>query len=327
MVFELNAPAGDLASLKEAVDRGADSVYFGFRSISNLRNYPGLNLDDKEVAEGIDYLHRHGAKAYITANIFPYREQYQDCLSAIDKAWEFGADAIIISDIGLMDYARGKYPSLKIYASVLAKAYNPEAAKFYMDLGASRVVLPCLLNLDEVARIKETGIEVELFAAGRIIGINREGCLFNSYLCGWPITTKGACTPVEHLQQDENSIKLRGITIGKTGDEPTPYPAICMGEYDNLTTGSTYRVLRDGVSLSILEILPQLAQIGVNSLKIEGRQRSKVYVSKMVRIFRQAINLHMNDPKNYQVKESWGEEILSLSEGGQTVDGYVTKGY
>lgn len=328
MIFELNAPAGDLASLKEAADSGADSVYFGFKSVSNLRMYPGLNLENEEIEEGILYLHRSGARAYIAVNTFPYEEQHQSCRSAIDEAARLGADAVIISDIGLMDYTRRKHSSLKIHASVLAKTYNPEAARFYKELGASRVVLLCLLNLDEVAGIKEVGVEVELFAGGRVIGINREGCFLNSYLAGWPISTKGACTPVECLEQDEDLINLRGITIGRLdGDEPIPYPAICMGEYHNLTTDSTYRVLRDGTSLSVLGILPELARIGVDVLKIEGRQRSKVYIGKMVRIFREAIDSFERDPEGYQVKESWQKEILSLSEGGQTVDGYVNKGY
>ncbi|MBU1486737.1 U32 family peptidase [bacterium] len=328
MTFELNAPAGDLGSLKAAVDNGADSVYFGFKSVSNLRNYPGLNLTDEQVIEGIDYLHQHGVRAYVTVNIFPYKQQQQDCLLAIDKAREFGADAVILADIGLMDYAKKEHPSLNIYASVLAKTYNSEAAKFYKELGASRIVLPCLLNLDEAAQIKETGIEVELFAGGRVIGINREGCLLNSYLAGWPISTKGACAPVEYLEQDEDLIKLKGITIGRvTGDEPTPYPAICMGEYRNLTTNSTYRVLRDGASLSVLDILPELARIGVDALKIEGRQRSKIYVGKMVSVFRQAIDSFERDPERYRIKESWRKELLSLSEGGRVVNGYVNKGY
>jgi putative protease len=336
MGFELNAPAGNLPSLIEACDAGADSVYFGFKSRSNLRMYPGLNFDLEEAEEGIRYLHKHHKRAYITVNTFPLDGQTHDCLNAIDEAWRLGADAVLVSDIGLMQYVKETYPGLRLHVSVFGRPYNAEAVRFYQRFGARRIVLPCLLNMEEIAEIAQSGCEIEVFAAGRVIGINREGCLLNSYFAGWPISSMGSCTPVEYLSWEESGegsgnetfIRLKGVTIDRiVGAEPIPYPAICMGQYRNLYTQSTHRVFRDSVSMSVLDLLPELRRVGVAALKIEGRQRSKVFVKGMTEVFREAIDSLEGDPEGYKVKDEWRHKVLSFSEGEGIVNGYREKGY
>lgn len=328
--IELNCPAGSLPSLKIAVDNGADAVYFGFTSRSNLRMYPGLNFSYEEAKAGIEYAHDRGKRVYITINTFPQQTQLEDCYKAVENAYNLEADAIIVADTGIMRYAKEKYPDLRLHASVLAKTYNAKAVEFYRRFNVKRVTMPCLLTLNEIEAIRKNqpNLELEAFAFGRVIGICYEGCYMNSFIAGWPITTKGSCTPVEHLTEENGYLKLKGVTIGKIDpDEPLPYPAICMGLYKNLATNNTYRIFRDATSLSILPILPKLIRIGINSLKIEGRQRSKVYVAISTKIFREAINLYYSDSKGFQVKDDWRTSLASLAEGGHTVTGYVEKGY
>lgn len=324
--FELNAPAGNPASLKAAVDNGADAVYFGFRTVSNARNYPGLNFDFNEIEKGIRYIHDAGKKAYITVNTYPQKNEIRDCYKAVDDAYSLDSDAIIASDTGIMNYISEKYPDIRVHASVLSRCYNKHAAGFLKRFNCKRVVLPYLLTIDEISDIKKSGIEVEIFAAGRVIGLNREGCLLNSYIAGWPITTKGACTPVEYLRIENDSVKLNNITIDKINkDELLPYPAICMGRYFNKTINKEYRIIRDAESLNILKILPELDKAGVDTLKIEGRQRSGAYISTVTRILREAIDSYNENPGGYTLKESWNKELMLFAEGGCTVSGGFNK--
>lgn len=327
---ELNCPAGSLASLKAAVDNGADAVYFGFTSTSNLRMYPGLNFNYEEAKAGIKYVHEAGKRVYITVNTFPQKAEIKDCYKAVDDAYALEADAIIVADLGVMNYAKENYPDLRLHASVLAKTYNAKAADFYKRFNVKRVTVPCLLHLHEVEAIKKVhNLELEVFGFGRVIGVCYEGCYLNSFICAWPITTRGACTPVEHLVAEEDGlIKLKGITIGKVDpDEVASYPAICMGLYRNLKTNDAYRPFRDAASLNVLPILPDLIKIGIDSIKIEGRQRSKIYVALTTQVFRDAIDSYYSDPTTFQVKEEWLTRLIPLAEGGRTVTGYVEKGY
>ena len=111
--IQLNAPAGDLPSLIAAVDAGADSVYIGFQSATNLRNLPGLNFSVAQAAEAVDYAHQRDSRVLVTVNTLPMDHQLEDCFGAVDNAAEVGADAVIVADLAVLDYTRNKYPDLE----------------------------------------------------------------------------------------------------------------------------------------------------------------------------------------------------------------------
>lgn len=161
-------PAGTLAGLKDAVDVGADGVYVGFRSATNARNFPGLNLSYEELREGIDYARAKGAEVYVAVNTFPQPEQLEAAFQAVQDAYSAGADAIIASDLAVLDFIKNTCPDMTIHLSVLASACNAEAVRFYQEnFGVKCIILPRIMELGEIRELKDlTEIEIEAFAYG-----------------------------------------------------------------------------------------------------------------------------------------------------------------
>ena len=144
--LELVCPAGTPASLRAAIDAGADTVYCGFRNCTNARNYPGLNFDQDELVEGIAYAHERGRKVLVAINTFPRAGDEKPWHQAVDNAAEARADAIILADIGVLDYATRHQPSMRRHLSVQASAANALSIAFYRDhFDVKRVVLPRVL--------------------------------------------------------------------------------------------------------------------------------------------------------------------------------------
>ncbi|MDH4101019.1 MAG: U32 family peptidase [Nitrospirota bacterium] len=331
--IELVCPAGHLPSLKAAVDNGADAVYVGFSNASNARNFPGLNFTEREIREGIEYAHRRGAKVFLTINTFPQGDDMAEWYEAVDKGQEMGVDAQVIANIGVLDYARNKYPDMRIHLSVQAGASTCEAISFYKKhFGIERLILPRVLTIDEVRAVKEkTDVEVEVFALG-LLCINYEGeCYLSSYLTGESTNTCGACSPAEYVNFDEGPDKLRVTSNGVLINEYDPgevasYPIACKGRYVTGDAALLDYPMEDLSSLNVLDLIPQLADAGIDALKIEGRQRTRAYVGTVARVFREAIDVYHSNPQGYQVKKQWREDLTALFEGTkQTYSCYVEK--
>ena len=129
--MELVCPAGNLPSLKAAVDNGADAVYIGFRDETNARHFSGLNLDERRIADGIAYAHARGCKVLVAINTYPQSDTWGRWSGAVDRAAALGADALIAADIGVMDYAVSAHPSLRLHLSVQGSATTAGAIRFY----------------------------------------------------------------------------------------------------------------------------------------------------------------------------------------------------
>lgn len=166
-MLSLRLPAGTLASLKEAVDHGADAVYTGLASPTNARNFPGLNLTFDELVEGVAYAHAREAAVYVTSNVYP-QQQIEASKHAVDLAAQAGADAVIATDISVLDYAARIHPNLVRHLSVIASATNARAINFYRDyFGIACAVLPRVTSIDDIAEIRaDTDVELEVFAFG-----------------------------------------------------------------------------------------------------------------------------------------------------------------
>ena len=128
---DLVCPAGGLPALKAAVDHGADCVYVGFRDETNARAFAGLNFDDRALADGIAYAHRRNRRVLIALNTYPDEARFDRWTAAVDRAAQFGADAIIVADPGLLAYARATHPALRLHLSVQASATSYEAIEFH----------------------------------------------------------------------------------------------------------------------------------------------------------------------------------------------------
>lgn len=330
--MEICAPAGNIPSFKTAINQGADAVYLGFNNPTNLRNFPGLNLTDKEVSKAIKTAHRKDKKVYITVNSYPQKDELNQSYKAIDTAASLGADALILSDIGLIKYVSEKHPGIRIHISVQAGISNSQSINFLKKrFGVKRVVLPRVLSLDEIKKIRsETDVELEVFGFG-LLCINYEGrCFLSSYLTGESINTSGACAGPKHVQfqENENLRVMLGTTYINEYPKGTPvaYPTPCKGHYFNSASKRHGYAFQNPQSLNVLEILPSFIDIGVEAVKIEGRQRSQVYVQKVVSYYRKAIDMYYKDPSSYKIPEEWQTELARLFEGMSFTCGcYVEK--
>ncbi len=293
--LELVCPAGTPAALRAAVDAGADTVYCGFRDCTNARNYPGLNFDADELREGIAYAHARGCHVLVAINTFPPAGNPGPWQRAVDTAADVGADAVILADIGVLDYATRHHPKLRRHLSVQASAANTPSIAFFRDnFDVKRVVLPRVLSVEEVAEIvAATGVETEVFAFGSVGPMSEGRCFLSSYLTGLSPTSEGACAPASHVsyveQEGRTLSRLGGTTLNCFArGERAAYPTPCKGRY--VTHGRASYLFEEPVGLNAIAILPELKAAGVTALKIEGRQRSRAYVSQVVGDFRQALD-------------------------------------
>ena len=192
--LELVCPAGSPAALRAAIEAGADTVYCSYNDRTNARNYPGLNFDVEEMAEGVAYAHKKGAKVLIAINTFPPAGQMKDWQAAVDNAAAAGADAVILADLGVLDYAMRKHPNLRRHLSVQGSAASSLSINFFRDqFDIKRVVLPRVLSVEEVAKVvEETGLEIEVFAYGSVGPMSEGRCFLSSYMTGLSPTSEGA---------------------------------------------------------------------------------------------------------------------------------------
>ena len=324
--MELLCPAGNLPALKAAIDGGADAVYIGLKDDTNARHFAGLNFNDRKLNEAADYVHRHNKKLHIAVNTFAHPDNYERWTNAIDKAADIGADALIISDIAMLEYAYTPYPTIERHLSVQASATNEQAIRFYQqNFAVSRIVLPRVLSIHQVKQLsKTTAVPLEVFAFGSLCIMSEGRCYLSSYLTGESPNTVGACSPAKFVrwQQTEQGLesRLNDVLIERYADnENAGYPTLCKGRY--YVDGHLYHALEEPTSLNTIELLPALFHANVASVTIEGRQRSPAYVTQVTQVWREAIDCYRHNPENYQVKPQWMRALGAVSEGTQTTLG------
>lgn len=320
---ELVCPAGTPASLRTAVDAGADTIYCGFQNATNARNFPGLNFSLEEMKESVEYAHARGSHVLLAANTFPPAGQTALWKQAVDDAVKISVDAIIVADIGVADYVARHYPQQRLHLSVQAGASSAEAIKYYcQEFNIKRVVLPRILTVAEISAIHEQiPCEIEVFIFGNI-GMMAEGrCSLTNYVSGYSTNMDGVCSPASHVhfeeeQSGELTTSLGDYVIDCVGcGENAGYPTICKGRYLTKARQESYYAFEEPISLNLTRLLPELMNAGVTALKIEGRQRSRAYVRAVVSAFRQAIDAYMagqNPPLS---------DLLALTEGHKETQG------
>jgi putative protease len=294
--LELVCPAGTPAGLRTAVEAGAHSVYCGYRDETNARNFPGLNFDRAEMSDAVAFTHDHGAKILIALNTFMRAGSTDIWKRGVDDAVAAGADALILADVGLVDYARKAHPRQRLHLSVQAAAATPEAIAFYRDrFGIARVVLPRVLTVEEIARLTANAApcETEVFVFGGLCVMAEGRCMLSSYATGKSPNMTGVCSPPSHVTYRDEGDSLVACVGGFTVErfergEPAGYPTLCKGRFE--AQGTISHLFEDPVSLNAVELLPRLTSVGVTAFKIEGRQRGRAYIATVVRAFRRAID-------------------------------------
>jgi len=326
--IELVCPAGSLTALKAAVDNGADCVYIGLRDNTNARNFAGLNFDRAAADAGVRYAHARNAKVLLAINTYPQPDGWERWTRAMDTAAAVGIDAVIVADPGLMEYAARTYPRLRLHLSVQGSATNYEAINFYhRHFNVQRAVLPRVLSLAQVKTLAaNTPVEIEVFGFGSLCVMVEGRCALSSYATGDSPNTTGVCSPAKAVRWQDTAqgleSRLNGVLIDRYAQgENAAYPTLCKGRFE--VGGDTYYAIEEPASLNTLELLPQLLEIGVAAIKIEGRQRSPAYVAQVTKVWRQAIDRCCAEAARYAVRPEWDLALRRVSEGqSQTLGAY-----
>jgi putative protease len=232
-----------------------------------------------------------------------------------------------VADIGVLDYASTHHPELRLHLSVQAAASNPLSIAFYRkNFNIHRLVFPRILMLQEVANLVAAigDVEAEVFAFGSVGTMVEGRCFLSSYMTGISPSSDGACAPASHVSYQEHGDHLASclghVTLNSFGkDEPAPYPTPCKGRY--VTNGTASYLFEEPIGLNAIDILPDLKKAGVTALKIEGRQRSRAYVSKVVSTFRAVLDGLARGEKPA------ANDLHALMEGGQETQSAYQKGW
>ena len=264
--IELLAPAGSLEKIKYAFMYGADAVYFGYKNYSLRANAKNLDLD--EIKTAVDYAHSLEKKVYVTVNIVFHNEDFKGLKDYLIYLSEIHVDAIITSDVAVMNMIRENNIDLCIHVSTQASILNYEAALFYKDLGATRLVLAREANKEDIKRIKsETGLEIECFVHGAMCTSISGRCVLSNY-CTNRDSNRGGCAQICRwtFDYEKNSEKVCEEPFSMTPKD-----------------------------LNMVPFIKDMIEAGVNSFKIEGRMRSIYYVSTVILIYRRLIDKILNN--------------------------------
>lgn len=323
--MELLAPAGSLSSLKAAVDEGADAVYIGFKNDTNARHFAGLNFNDRQINQGIQYAHQNQTHVHVALNTFAHPNRSQVWFDAVKKTVDIGADVLIASNIAVLEFAATHYPDLELHLSVQASATNAAAINFFKPFGIKRVVLPRVLSFQQVANLKQdVDLDLEVFAYGSLCIMAEGRCYLSSYMTGESPNTVGACSPAQYVRWEDTTngleSRLNNVLIDRfSADEKAGYPTLCKGRFN--VDDTLYHALEAPTSLNTMSLLPKLLELGICSLKIEGRQRSPAYTRDVTRVWRQAIDAVKKSPQTFKEERAWQLQLSQLSEGSQTTLG------
>ena len=326
MSMELVCPAGSLSALRQAVDHGADSVYLGFRDATSARNFSGLNFDDESLLEGIAYAHGRGKKVFLALNTYPKPDKLPAWKKAVDRALQAGADAIIVADLAILQYAAKTYPELQLHLSVQASATHAQAINFYSDhFGIRRAILPRVLSVEQIAEVvRNTQVEIEVFGFGSLCVMAEGRCSLSSYVTGQAPNNSGICSPASAVRWQQTSLglesRLNNVLLNRYAEhEGRSYPTVCKARLE--VAGDNYYAIEEPTSLNALALLPELMKAGVSAIKIEGRQRSPAYVAQVSKIWREAIDQCMNPAMGFLPDPAWMTGLEQIAEGQQYTPG------
>ena len=289
---ELLSPAGNLEKLKMALIYGADAVYLGGKSFG-LRAFGG-NFSEAEMEEGVRFAHALGRKVYVTLNIFAHNADLERLPAYLSFLAEIHVDGLLVSDLGVFSLAREFAPSVPLHISTQANNTNWATVDAWQKLGAERVVLARELSCAEIAAIRaHSTVELEMFVHGAMCISYSGRCLLSSYLTGRD-ANRGACAQACRWRY--------GLVEESRPGEVFPIEEDERGTY-----------IMNSKDLCLLPFLPELCDMGLDSLKIEGRMKSVHYAASVTKVYREAIDAAYDEGRTFHLRDSWLEELQKVS--------------
>ena len=278
---ELLAPAGSFEKAKTAFLYGADAVYAGTSSLS-LRTR--AEMGDNDLEKTIEYAHSIGKKVYTAINIYAWDENYEEIVNQAKMLEKLKVDAVIVADGGVVEIIKKEAPSIDIHISTQANIVSAHTANFWYKNGAKRVILGRELNKEQIKEIiNETpkNLETEIFIHGAICFGYSGRCFLSDFLAGRSANLGDcaqSCRWAYNVYVEEHN---------KPGN-------LMPVEYDDKGT-----YIFSSKDLCLIKEIPEIIEMGVDSLKIEGRLKTEYYLASVVNAYRNAIDDYIKDPKNY----------------------------
>jgi U32 family peptidase len=284
---ELLAPAGNLEKLKIAVHYGADAVFIGGQEYGLRSNADNFTFE--EMKEGVEFAKKYGAKIYVTTNIFAHNENIDGLEDYMRGLKEAGIHGIIVADPLIIETCRRIAPEIEVHLSTQQSLSNWKAVQYWKEEGLERVVLARETSAEEIKEMKEkVDIEIETFVHGA--------------MC---IAYSGRCTLSNHMTARDSN---RGGCCQSCRWDYDLYEG--DGENENaLFAESDAPFAMSPKDLKLIESIPRMIEIGIDSLKIEGRMKSIHYIATVVSVYRKVIDTYCADPDNFKIKQEWLEEL------------------
>ena len=300
---ELLIPASNLEVLKTAVIFGADAVYIGGEAFGLRAKAKNFTLE--EMDEGIKFAHEHGVKVYVTANILAHNDDLESANNYFKELKSIGPDALIISDPGMFMIAKKVCPEIDIHISTQANNTNYMTYDFWFKQGATRVVSARELSLNEIKEIRARipkKMEIESFVHGAMCISYSGRCLLSNYFTGRD-ANRGACT---------HPCRWKYAVV----EETRP------GEYMPVYENERGTFIFNSKDLCMIEYIPQLLDAGIDSLKIEGRMKTALYVATVARTYRKALDDYAKSEETYKNNMEWYREEISKCTYRQFTTGF-----
>ena len=289
---ELLIPASSLEVLKVAVMFGADAVYIGGEAFGLRAKAKNFSLD--EMREGIAFAHAHDVKVYVTANILAHNYDLDGVRTYFEELKEIKPDGLIIADPAIFEIAGEVCPEIDRHISTQANNTNYGTYKFWHKLGATRVVTARELSLQEIKEIRANipdDLEIETFVHGAMCISYSGRCLLSNFMVGRD-ANQGACT---------HPCRWKYSIVEETR------PGEVMPVFEN--ERGTY--IFNSKDLCMIEHIPEIIDAGIDSLKIEGRMKTALYVATVARTYRKAIDDYQKDPELYKQNMPWYLDQIS----------------
>ncbi|MDQ0161252.1 peptidase U32 family protein [Aeribacillus alveayuensis] len=284
---ELLAPAGNLEKLKIAVMYGADAVFIGGQEYGLRSNADNFSIE--EIAEGVRFANHYGAKIYVTTNIYAHNENIpglDEYLKALEDA---GVAGVIVADPLIIETCRKVAPKLEVHLSTQQSLSNWKAVQFWKEEGLERVVLARETSAEEIKEIKEkVDIEIETFIHGAMCIAYSGRCTLSNHMTARDSNRGGCCQSCRWDYDLYEMMHNEEIPLYSENDAP-----FAMSPKD----------------LNLIESIPKMIELGIDSLKIEGRMKSIHYVATVVSVYRKVIDAYCADPDNFEMKKEWLEEL------------------
>jgi len=286
-----------MEKLRIAVHYGADAVYLGGKSFG-LRNLAG-NFSNAELAEAVDYAHNRQVKVYLTVNAYPDNADLPLLGRFLEETAHVPFDACIAADPGVIRLLREITPARDIHLSTQANTTNWQSARFWEEQGIKRINLAREMSLEAMGEVRnQVGLELEVFVHGAMC-ISYSGRCLLSGIMAERSANRGECA---------HPCRWSYALV----EEKRP------GEYFPVTEDETGSFIFNSRDLCLLSYLPQLAECGIDSFKIEGRMKGIHYLASVVRVYREALDRYWDDPAAFSVKPEWLEELGKISHRGYT---------